>query len=214
VTDSETQLGTWKPVPGAGYYEACDIGGAVRSVDRTISGRFYPGRVLTPKISGTSPYWQVKYTDDTGKARTRPVHVLVLEAHRGLCPAGMEGCHDDDDLNNNDLSNLAWKPPPANRVDRQLNSPAAPKPPKACVRCGDEFEGNGRRCHPCVVAIGQEGARLLRSGVPPSRAAALLEYPSVDGLHTLAVKYGGYGQSRWRRVRKRLGERIAGGDAP
>src|SRR6266480_594638 len=99
MTDSDVQAGTWKPVPGAGYYEACDVGGGFRSVDRTINGRLYPGKALTPKISGTSPYWQVKYTDDEGKVRTRPLHAVILEAHVGLCPPGMEGCHDDDDLN-------------------------------------------------------------------------------------------------------------------
>jgi hypothetical protein len=189
------------------------MGGLVRSVDRTINGRDVPGKTLTPKISGTSPYWQVKYTDDTGRQRTRPVHVLVLEAHRGPCPPGMEGCHDDDDLNNNNLWNLRWDWPPANREDRRHNSPPAqPRPAKACVRCGGEFTGNGKRCHSCVVAIGVRGAELLRAGTSLEDAATALKYPSVSGLHTLAVKYGGYGQSRSRRVRKRLGRWLAGGD--
>ena len=213
MTVSEQHAGTWNPVPGAAHYEACDTGGLIRSVDRTISGRFYPGRVLTPKRTGTSAYWQVKYTDDTGRQRTRPVHVLVLEAHRGLAPPGTEGCHEDDDQDNNNLVNLQWKPPEANRLDRLENTPPKPRPVKECTRCGAAFAGNGRRCHPCVEDIGVTAARLLRAGVTLERAAAQLEYPSLDGLHTLARRYGGYGQSWSRRVRGRLAARLAGGDA-
>lgn len=213
MTESNGQAGTWKPLPGAGYYEACDVGGLVRSVDRTINGRFYRGTVLTAKKSGTSRYPQVKYTGDDGKQYTVPVGVCVLRAHKGMPKPGQECCHDDDNPDHNDLANLRWDYPPSNVWDRQENAPKPPKPPKECVRCGDEFTGTGRRCHACVVAIGTEAARLLRSGVTLDRAAARLEYPSVDGLHTLAVKYGGYGQSRSRRVRKRLGAWLAGGDA-
>jgi hypothetical protein len=213
MTDSDVRVGTWKPVPGAGYYEVCDHGGLVRSVNRTINGRPVAGKTLTPKISGTSPYWQVKYTDDGKRVRTRPVGVLVLEAHVGPCPRGKQCCHDDDDLNNNDLSNLRWDWPPANKIDRELNHPAPPKPPKVCIRCGEEFTGNGRRCLPCQKSIGAEAAKLLTAGVVPSKVAVMVDYPSIDGLFNLARKHGGYGQSRSRRVRQRLARLIAGGDA-
>ena len=213
MTVSDAHEEKWAPVPGAKHVLACSAGGRIRQLPRIVNGRSYPEKDLDPAKTGTSPYWQVQYTDDQGRRRKRPVHVLVLEAHRGLCPPGMEGCHDDDDPDNNNLWNLHWKRPWDNKVDRQLNSPAKPRPAKECVRCGASFEGNGRRCHPCVVAIGQDAAAMLRGGVPLERAAAQLEYPSVTGLHTLAVKYGGYGQSRSRRVRKRLGRWLAGGDS-
>ena len=217
MTVSEQHGGTWKPVPGAAGYEACDTGGLIRSVDRTISGRFYPGRVLTPKRTGTSAYWQVKYTDDTGRQRTRPVHVLVLEAHVGLCPEGMQACHWDDDNDYNDLSNLRWDTDEANREDRQENHPPKLKPLKPCVVCGGEFAGNGRRCHPCVVKIAKEAARLLRRGVRLKAAAEQLVYPvsadGVDGIHALARRYGGYGLSPSRRVRAWLAALVQPGDA-
>ena len=60
-----------------------------------------------------------------------------------------------------------------------------------CVRCSSEFEGSGRRCHACVVEIGELGARLLVAGVHPDAAAAKVDYPSPGGLVVLAVKYGG-----------------------
>lgn len=205
--------GVWKPLPDAGYYEACDVGGLVRSIDRTIGGRFYPGKELTPKRTGTSRYWQVKYTGDDGKPHTVPVGVCVLRAHVGMPKPGQQCCHADDNPDNNDLSNLRWDDAPGNVLDRMENTPRRPRPVKECVRCGDGFAGNGRRCHRCVVEIGQEAARLLRDGTALEDAAEALEYPSVSGLHTLAVKYGGYGQSRSRRVRQRLGAWLAGGDS-
>jgi hypothetical protein len=67
-----------------------------------------------------------------------------------------------------------------------------------------------------VVAIGQEAAALLRSGVTLGAAAEQLGYPSAEGLHTLAVKYGGYGieTPRWtRRVMTTIRHLFAGGDA-
>lgn len=217
MTVSDTQAGTWAPVRGAGYYEACTVGGRVRSVKRTINGRKYEGVELTPKRTGTSRYWQVKLTFDDGKQRTVPVGVLVLLAHVGEPKPGQQCCHADDNPDNNDLSNLSWEYDPVNREDRWRNSPPQPKAPKACIRCGDEFAGNGRRCHPCVVDIGVEARRELAAGKRLKAVTERVGYPvtvdGLDGVLALAVKYGGYGQSRSRRVRQRLAARLAGGDA-
>lgn len=38
----------------------------------------------------------------------RHVHTLVLQTFVGLCPEGMEACHQDGDEENNHLSNLRW----------------------------------------------------------------------------------------------------------
>lgn len=46
---------------------------------------------------------------NAGKRRHARVHVLVLEAFVGPCPAGMIGCHfPDPDRSNNKLANLKW----------------------------------------------------------------------------------------------------------
>lgn len=46
------------------------------------------------------------------------LHRLVLEAFVGVCPEGMEGCHQDDNPDNNQLINLRWDTPQANCADR------------------------------------------------------------------------------------------------
>ena len=72
-----------------------------------------------------------------------------------------------------------------------LNRPALPKPVKVCVRCDATFDGNGRRCHDCVVELGQQGARLLAGGADLEEVAEELGLPERRrGSSKLAVKYG------------------------
>lgn len=177
----------WKPLPAPlSKYEVSDHGGRVRHIKR--------GNVLTA-APGNKGYWLIKLYNDAGKQETRTVHSLVLLAHRGARPAGQEACHGDDNPAHNDLSNLRWDTKPANRTDRRENAP-----PKVCARCGGPFKGNGKRCHDCVVAIGQEAARQLRAGKSAAEVAAALDYPSVDGILALAVTHGDLGRSRSHRA--------------
>jgi hypothetical protein len=46
------------------------------------------------------------------------VHRVVLETFIGLCPKGLEGCHNDGDHTNNCLSNLRWDTPANNMLDK------------------------------------------------------------------------------------------------
>jgi hypothetical protein len=205
----------WKPIPGFPGYEASDHGN-FRSLDRvTASGRRCKGQPLSTRVSNRG-YLLVDLRDAQGRKVTRSAHTVILEAHDKPCPAGMEGRHlDDNPLNNRWVSgateeesrarggNLWWGTPAQNRQDRRRNTPTAapPKPQKACVECGEPFEGNGRRCHPCVVRIGRSAATLLTQGKTLEAAVKALNYPSAEGLHTLAVRYGGYGarKSWWAR---------------
>lgn len=224
----------WKPIPGFSGYEASDnsvwrrdgdgvvqVSGGIRSVDRMIGGRQLKGVLLKGRLNNShrgGGYVIVNMTDDTGTKRTMLAHLMILLAHRGAPGEGQETLHDpkrgrlwcrvpEDMRYGTRLENLEdWK----------LNNGAKPKPPKSCARCGGPFTGNGRRCHPCVVSIGQEAARLLQGGVTLGAAAEQLEYPSVDGLHTLAVKYGGYGieRSHWsQRVIATVRHLLPGGNA-
>jgi hypothetical protein len=209
MTVSDVPVETWAPVPGASGYVVSDQAHhayGVRSFKLDPSGRD-----LTAKKTGTSRYWQQKITYDDGKQRTVPVHTLVLLAHTGPCPPGMEACHYDDDPDNNRLPNLRWDFPPGNMGDRMRNNPAAPKPVRVCVMCGKEIATgrSGRRCEPCRKALGREAADRLRQGERLSKVAEALDYPSLDGVHELARKYGGYGQPRpglLRRIKNRLGD--------
>jgi len=93
MTVSDMRTETWKPVPGAGYYEASDLG-HIRSVDRTIGGRFYKGVVLKLRDDGDG-YSVVNITYDGGERKHNvSVARLVLLAHdpdgcrRATGPAG------------------------------------------------------------------------------------------------------------------------------
>lgn len=52
------------------------------------------------------------------KPYTCAVHRLVLEAFRGTCPQGMEGCHNDGNRANCALDNLRWDTPMNNHADK------------------------------------------------------------------------------------------------
>lgn len=207
---------TWKPIPGFPGYEASDHGN-FRSLDRTTpSGRQCKGQLLSTRVSNRG-YLLVDLRDAEGKKVTRSAHTVVLEAHDKPCPPGMEARHLDDDPRNNRFvpgaeeesrargGNLFWGTKAQNREDRRRNAPPAPpKPLRECVRCQGPLEGNGRRCHPCVVRIGKEASVLLSKGGTLSDAMKALDYPSAEGLHLLAVRYGGYGarKSWWSRSAK------------
>jgi hypothetical protein len=59
----------------------------------------------------------VNLRNDQGPPHLALVHRLVLEAFVGPCPEGMEGCHNDGNRLNNDLSNLRWGTRSDNRDD-------------------------------------------------------------------------------------------------
>jgi len=199
MTVSDQQTETWKPIPGAGYYEASDHG-KIRSVDRTIDGRDYKGVVLKPRADADG-YLRVNITNDRRERQHNlAVSRLVLMAHDpdGYAP-GLEACHGPGGRQDNRLVNLRWDTSDANREEalavRLVNSP--PKPPKEPLRCvnyeqcGRPAGRGGRRCHPCVEEVGRAGAVLLANDVDPEKAAEDLDYASSIGLIRLAKKYGG-----------------------
>lgn len=96
----------WLPVVGyEGYYEVSDRG-RVRSLDRIDGqGRNWPGAMR--KISDNGAYLSTSLWKN-GRAITRRVHLLVLDAFVGPAPEGMEACHNDGNGKNNHLENLRW----------------------------------------------------------------------------------------------------------
>jgi hypothetical protein len=194
MTESNTEVETWTTVPGFSIYQMSHPG-QIRSTDReTPDGRKVRGRVLKPSKSNRG-YLLVHVTDDAGKVQTRTVHTLMMLTFAGPCPPGQQVRHLNDDPEDNRLENLAYGTAVENAQDKFANgAPRAVRtPPKACVRCGQPVDKGGRRCHACVVEIGQHATGLLAAGVPLDQAAEKLDYPSLSGLHTLARKYGGYG---------------------
>lgn len=205
---------TWKSMSGLGFssYEA-STEGRIRSVDRKVGTRQLTGKVLSTRVSNRG-YVLVDLTGDNGDRVTRTLHTLILGTFDGLPKPGQEARHlNDDPLDNrwapgataeerkNAGGNLMWGTPAENNADKVANGNRnGPRPPKACVRCGHLVEGNGRRCHACVAWIGQTAAQMLSAGTTLGDACHQLEYPSPEGLHTLAVKYGNYGQRRPRPI--------------
>lgn len=88
----------WKPVVGfEGLYEVSNLG-------RVYS--LITSRVL--RESGTQSYAHVVLRRG-GKSHTRNVHVIVLEAFKGLRPSSHhESNHKDGNTKNNKLRNLEW----------------------------------------------------------------------------------------------------------
>ena len=110
-------------MPGFGMYEISDVG-QVRSLGRMVphsSGtgtKPVAGRILRPSMSRGVP--SVTLFGD-GRRKYFKVACLVLLAHVGPCPPGMECCHADDVQTNNRLDNLRWDTREANRVDGLRN---------------------------------------------------------------------------------------------
>lgn len=113
---------TWRPVVGyESFYEVSDLG-RVRSLPRLVrhGGRCAldvmikkGGRVLKPSDH------EKGYLIVNLRGRTQLVHRLVLEAFRGPCPDGMEGCHFPDSTRTNcRLDNLRWDTRKSNHADK------------------------------------------------------------------------------------------------
>lgn len=199
-----TQTETWRPVPGFSRYQVSDQG---RIRNMRAHARADDVMATNPNSSGGYP--RLNLIDDSGTKRNVLVHQIVLLAFEGPCPEGMEARHWNDDPTDNrwtpggeegcrtGAGNLLYGTKAENAADRARNRPPRqPKPPQPCLnhdRCGGFVGKGGRRCHECVVKLGQDGAELLWSGVTLEAASERLDYPAVH-LHTLAVKYGGYGQ--------------------
>jgi hypothetical protein len=201
----------WETIPGFSSYEASTLGG-IRSVDRTLpDGRRRKGQPIATRVSNKG-YVLVTMTDDHGRKQTRTVHTVVLTTFDGECPPGMEARHYDDDPLNNRWApgdeagsvaaggNLFWGSKRQQYDDKIRNGRPVPVPPpqppprpRHCIRCGQVVHAGGRRCHDCVVDIGVRAANLLAGGMDLAEVCKVLDYPSADGVHTLAVKYGGYG---------------------
>lgn len=100
----------WRPAVGFGGYEV--------STHARVKGR--RGWILKPSPQGSDPHRRFGVIlQREGDRVSRHIHRLVLEAFRGPCPDGMEGCHGDGDPANNHLWNLRWDTKSNNMADRR-----------------------------------------------------------------------------------------------
>lgn len=148
----------WLPVVDwEGLYEVSDLG-RVRSVERVVQfgaqTRLVPSTVLKP---GKNRQGVLYVNLSNGTNQVKRVHQLVLEAFVGPRPPGMEGCHWDDNKENNALTNLRWDTHSANMFDKVRNGGCHQSQKTHCPR-GHEYtpentklgrNGRGRFCREC-----------------------------------------------------------------
>lgn len=155
----------WSPVVGwENLYEVSDCG-RVRSLERTVpfgkNTRRIPSRVLKPgrDLHGVR---YVQLTDGE-RRQVRRVHLLVLESFVGPRPPRLEGCHQDDDHDNNHLENLRWDSHSANMHDKVRNGHCHQTNKTHCP-AGHEYtpentkvgKNGGRWCRECHRIDGRE----------------------------------------------------------
>lgn len=114
----------WKDIPGyVGLYQVSDQG-RVKSLARYVVWKdreqYVRERILRPSSSGASKYPHVTLNVD-GEPNTFSVHVLVMLAFVGPCPAGMQVCHNDGNHTRSLLSNLRYDTPKKNSADKPLH---------------------------------------------------------------------------------------------
>lgn len=73
-------------------------------------------RILKSALNG-SGYAFINLSKEA-KVCAKRIHRLVLEVFIGLCPEGMEACHNNGNNQNNRLDNLRWATKRENMADR------------------------------------------------------------------------------------------------
>ena len=112
-------MSNWKAVLGLEeMYEVSDSG-EVRSLPR-LDSRGYKWRGKLISTHSQKPYGHhsvILY--HAGRGHKRWVHRLVLEAFKGIAPAGLQSCHRDGDSANNHARNLYWGTAIQNAADKR-----------------------------------------------------------------------------------------------
>lgn len=155
----------WLPVVGwEGYYEVSDRG-RIRSVPRVMirsNGRPFTVRstIIRPNKITKQGHLGVHFVRCGLETREKIfVHRAVLEAFKGPCPPGQEGCHNNGNPSDNRLENLRWDTHKANGEDAVRHR----------THCHDgheftpentRFESNGQRR--CVICTREKERRRSR----------------------------------------------------
>jgi len=84
-----------------------------------LSNKFGRWSRLQPVISGN--YYPSISLCDNGSKRKFSIHRLVLEAFVGICPEGMQACHNNGNRLDFRLVNLRWDTPSNNNKDKEAH---------------------------------------------------------------------------------------------
>lgn len=162
----------WLPVVGfEGKYEVSDHG-QVRSLQmgvvlRLIVKRGYHKVVLS----------------QCGVKKLHSVHRLVLSAHVGTCPDGMEACHNNGIKTDNRVENLRWDTHSENILD-SVRHGRKPAPESKCFSLGHDVKrsDSGKlRCRDCDRARDRSYSDLPAARV--RRKEQRLAKPVPDHVH-------------------------------
>jgi hypothetical protein len=182
----------WLPVPGYPSYEVSDHG-QVRSIDREGLSRWgtprmFPGRLLAQTLSGGSKGRKYRactlYRD--GEPRAVTIHTLVLQTFVGPRPRKTQGCHRDDNPENNHLNNLYWGTPRQNAQDMIRNGRCWKTNITHCPQGHEYTEENTyvyprtghRQCLTCIKSRNKGNANHTRTHCPQGHP-----YDEVNTLH-------------------------------
>lgn len=159
----------WLPVVGfEGSYEVSDMG-RVRSVDRLDTrGRHRRGRMRSLVIMRSGHLTVTLRVD--GRRVRKLVHHLVLEAFVAPRPAGLDGCHWNDNPQDNRPENLRWDTRSANILDSVRNGTHSLANKTHCPQ-GHAYTpantymypGGSRACNECRRIYREEHAEQRRS---------------------------------------------------
>lgn len=186
----DTEIESWKRIPG--YEGSYDVSshGQIRSLDRfDMRGQRVRGRMMRPR-SLEYGHLQVALSKD-GVVTRWLVHRLVLLAFVGPAPAGMIGCHNDGDSQNNYLSNLRWGTQSSNNYDTVGHGTHHQASKTLCLREHPLVAPNlvpsatsrgARGCRACAQAFSQ----ARRDGVPFTKALADERYEQIIKERPLA----------------------------
>lgn len=109
---------SWLPVEGyEGRYEVSNLGRVKSLPNSRRKGEL----ILCQQPHVKSGHRIVNLTRNEGAGyiqKSYYVHLLVLKAFVGPCPAGLQGCHNNGDPSDNAKDNLRWDTVSANQMDR------------------------------------------------------------------------------------------------
>lgn len=189
VLDAEDPA--WKEVPGFPGYEA-GVSGNVRSWWAGQQKAEEP-KILTPTKNNRSGYYYVTMIAEDGKKRNCVLHRVILLAHRGPCPPGMEGRHfPDRDKANCRLENLSYASHQENMDDKKIHGTTArgPKHREAVKRGAQRGEAHYAKRHPEKIKRGSSHPSAKLSEADYDYVVELLSVRPKIPQHLIAAEVG------------------------
>ena len=102
----------WKPIEGYEEYYSVSNKGRVKSNDRKVWNVFgyylKKGRILKNVLNPSTGYYHVVLCNGNGDKNTYTIHKLVAEAFVEGYSKELIVNHKDENIKNNNISNLEW----------------------------------------------------------------------------------------------------------